>query len=98
MRFDKELCYILQIWKTKVCVSYNCAVFKIPVSSALSSEKAGFVITYLLQVMGILGIPLPIKTDTTPASGIQLNTTIVECDKTKDIPWISYNPTGQTIL
>lgn len=33
--------------------------------SVLSSEKATFVLTCLLQVMPILGIPLQIKTDNT---------------------------------
>ena len=36
-------------------------------ATALSSEKADLVITHLLEVMAIMGIPAQIKTDNSPA-------------------------------
>lgn len=39
--------------------------------SVLSSEKADFVLSCLLQVMAILGIPLQVKSDNAMKSCIQ---------------------------
>lgn len=36
-------------------------------TTALSSQKADLVITHLLEVMAIMGIPAQIKTDNAPA-------------------------------
>ena len=36
-------------------------------ATALASEKADSVITHLLEVMAIMGIPMQIKTDNNPA-------------------------------
>ena len=43
----------------------TCSVFQW--ATALSSEKADSVITYLLEVMAFMGIPLQIRTDNPPA-------------------------------
>ena len=43
--------------------TYSCFQW----ATALSSEKADLVITHLLEVMAIVGIPAQIKTDNGPA-------------------------------
>ena len=42
-------------------------------ATALSSEKADLVITHLLEVMAIMGIPVQIKTDNAPACLLKKN-------------------------
>ena len=67
-------------------------------ATALSSEKADSVITHLLEVMAVMGIPAQIKTDNAPA---YISTKLEQFFKyynIKHITGIPHNPTGQAVV
>ncbi|KAL6037706.1 hypothetical protein STEG23_029167, partial [Scotinomys teguina] len=67
-------------------------------ATALSSEKADSVITHLLEVMAIMGIPAQIKTDNAPAYVSGKMKQFFAYYNIKHITGIPHNPTGQAII
>ncbi|KAL6094163.1 hypothetical protein STEG23_021836 [Scotinomys teguina] len=67
-------------------------------ATALSSEKADSVITHLLEVMAIMGIPAQIKTDNAPAYVSEKDRPPVDVNKTRHIKLHSLAPLGQINL
>ena len=67
-------------------------------ATALSSEKADSVITHLLEVMAIMGIPTQIKTDNGPAYVSRKMKRFFAYYNIKHITGIPYNPTGQAVI
>ena len=68
-------------------------------ATALSSEKADSVITHLLEVMAIMGIPAQIKTDNGPAYvSKKRKQFFFAYYNIKHIRGISHNPTGQAVI
>ena len=64
-------------------------------STALSSEKADSVITHLLEVMAIMGIPVQIKTDNALAYVSRKMKQLFEYYNIKHITGIPHVPTKQ---
>ncbi|KAL6055503.1 hypothetical protein STEG23_020485, partial [Scotinomys teguina] len=67
-------------------------------ATALSSEKADSVITHLLEVMAIMGIPAQIKTDNAPAYVSGKMKQFFAYYNIKHITGIPHNPTGQAVI
>ena len=67
-------------------------------ATALSSEKADSVITHLLEVMAIMGIPAQIKTDNGPAYVSKKMKRFFTYYNVKHITGIPNNPTGQAVI
>ena len=67
-------------------------------ATALSSEKADSVITHLLEVMAIMGIPAQIKTDNGPAYVSKKMKRFFAYYNIKHFTTISNNPTGQAVI
>lgn len=67
-------------------------------ATALASEKADSVITHLLEVMAIMGIPIQIKTDNGPAYISNKIKRFFEYYNIKHVTGIPHNPTGQAIV
>ena len=67
-------------------------------ATALSSEKADSVITHLLEVMAIMGIPAQIKTDNGPAYVSRKMKRFFAYYNIKHVTGIPYNPTGQAVI
>ena len=64
----------------------------------LSSEKADSVITHLLEVMAIMGIPVQIKTDNSPAYVSSKMKWFFAYYNIKHITGIPHNPIGQAVI
>ena len=67
-------------------------------ATALSSEKADCVITHLLEVVAIMGMPIQIKTDNAPAYVSSKMKQFFTYYNIKHITGIPYNPTGQEVV
>ncbi|KAL6081804.1 hypothetical protein STEG23_030125 [Scotinomys teguina] len=67
-------------------------------ATALSSEKADSVITHLLEVIAIMGIPAQIKTDNAPAYVSGKMKQFFAYYNIKHITGIPHNPTGQAVI
>ena len=67
-------------------------------ATALSSEKADSVITHLLEVMAIMGIPAQIKTDNGPSYVSKKMKHFFAYYNIKHITGIPNNPTGQAVI
>ena len=64
----------------------------------MSSEKANPLITYLLEIMAIMGIPAKIKTDNGPAYVSRKMKQFFAYYNIKHVTGIPYNPTGQAVI
>ncbi|KAL6045669.1 hypothetical protein STEG23_015755 [Scotinomys teguina] len=67
-------------------------------ATALSSEKVDSVITHLLEVMAIMGIPAQIKTDNAPAYVSGKMKQFFAYYNIKHITGIPHNPKGQAVI
>ncbi|MGE9714896.1 DDE-type integrase/transposase/recombinase [Escherichia coli] len=67
-------------------------------ATALNSEKADSVITHLLEVMAVMGIPAPIKNDNAAAYVSTKLEQFFKYYKIKHAIGIPHNPTGQAVV
>ncbi|MBV2133725.1 DDE-type integrase/transposase/recombinase [Pseudomonas sp. MAP12] len=67
-------------------------------ATALNSEKADSVITHLLEVMAVMGIPAQIKTDNAPAYVSTKLEQFFKYYNIKHVTGIPHNPTGQAVV
>jgi hypothetical protein len=65
---------------------------------ALNSEQADCVITHLLEIMAIMGIPAQIKTDSVPTYVFNKIKQLFVYYNTKHVSGIPHSPTGQVII
>ncbi|KAL6038953.1 hypothetical protein STEG23_010042 [Scotinomys teguina] len=67
-------------------------------ATPMSSEKADSVITHLLEVMAIMGIPVQIKTDNAPAYVSNKMRQFFAYYNIRHVTGIPHNPTGQAVI
>ena len=67
-------------------------------TTALSSEKNGSVISHLLEVMAIMGIPVHVKADNAPAYVSKKMKRLFPYYNMKHVTGIPHNPTGQAVI
>ncbi|ERE71793.1 Pol polyprotein [Cricetulus griseus] len=67
-------------------------------ATALNSEKADSIITHLLEVMAVMGIPAQIKTDNAPAYVSTKMEQFFKYYNIKHVTGIPHNPTGPTVV
>ena len=99
MAFDKWMSSILQSFSKLKYAHHTVDTYSgFQWATALPSEKADSVITHLLEVMAIMGIPTQIKMDNGPAYISNKMKQFFEYYNIKNVKGIPHNPTGQAIV
>ncbi|ERE73959.1 putative Pol polyprotein [Cricetulus griseus] len=77
---------------------YNLEENLLRTATTLNSEKADSVITNLLEVMAVMGIPAQMKIDNAPAYVFTKMEQFFKYYNIKHVTGIPNNPTGQTVF